>query len=60
MEEKNKLIPENDTQEIWERIGRMEAAMAYIECERFPNHEVIYSILGGDLSVLFSKKNGDV
>ena len=32
-ENKNKLIPENDVQEAWERIGRMYAAMAYIENE---------------------------
>lgn len=58
MEDKNKLTPENDTQELWERIGRMYAAMAYIENERFPKDEVIYSMLGGDLDVLFSKRNG--
>ena len=59
MDEK-KLTPENDVQEAWERIGRMYAAMAYIENERFPKDEVIYTMLGGDLDVLFAKRNGNV
>ena len=56
----HKLVPENDVQELWERIGRMYAAMAYIENERFPNHETIYVMLGGDLSELIYKRNSDV
>ena len=59
-ENKNKLIPENDVQEAWERIGRMYAAMAYIENDRFPNTDVIYTMLGGDLNVLFAKRNSSV
>jgi len=59
-ENKNKLIPENDVQEAWERIGRMYAAMAYIENDRFPNTDVIYTMLGGDLNVLFAKRNGSI
>ena len=58
--DENKLTPENDMQEAWERIGRMYAAMAYIENERFPKDEVIYVMLGGDLNDLFSKRNASI
>ena len=54
--DENKLVPENDAQELWERIGRMYAAMAYIETEKFPDHKIIYVMLGGDPDVL-AKKN---
>ena len=58
--EENKLIPENDMQELWERMGRMYAAMSYIETARFPDTDVIYVMLGGDPDELFDKKNGNV
>lgn len=49
MDEK-KLIPENDIQELWERTGRMYAAMDYIRNEKFPDAKIIYVMLGGDLN----------
>ena len=53
----NKLIPENDMQEHWERAGRQYAAMDYMKTERFPDVKVIYVMLGGDPEDLAWKEN---
>lgn len=45
---KERLLPENDMQELWERTGRMYAAMDYIRNEKFPDAKIIYVMLGGD------------
>ncbi len=47
MDEK-KLISENDVQELWERAGRMYAAMDYIKNDKFPDVKIVYIMLGGD------------
>ena len=56
MMEENKLIPENDQQELWERAGRMYAAMTYMENEKFPDVKIIYIMLGGDPNVKLAKE----
>lgn len=55
MDEK-KLIPENDQQELWEKAGRMYAAMTYMENEKFPDVKIIYIMLGGDPDVKLAKE----
>ena len=55
MDEK-KLTPENDLQELWERAGRMYAAMTYMENEKFPDVKIIYIMLGGDPDVKLAKE----
>lgn len=55
MEEK-KLIPENDQQELWEKSGRMYAAMTYMENEKFPDVKIIYIMLGSDPDVKLAKE----
>ena len=55
MDEK-KLTPENDQQELWERAGRMYAAMTYMENEKFPDVKIIYIMLGGDPDVKLAKE----
>lgn len=50
--DENKLTPENDMQELWERMGRMYAAMTYIETEKYPDVKIIYAMLGGNVSDL--------
>lgn len=47
---REKLVSENDVQELWERTGRMYAAMDYIRNEKFPDAKIIYVMLGGDPS----------
>lgn len=54
--DESKLISENDNQELWERAGRMYAAMAYIENEKFPDVKIIYIMLGGDPDVTLAKE----
>ena len=55
--DKNRLTPVNDLQELWERTGRMYAAMDYMKTERFPDVNVIYIMLGGDPEDLAWKEN---
>lgn len=45
---KERLLPENDIQKLWERTGRMYAAMDYIKNEKYPDAKIIYVMLGGD------------
>lgn len=45
---KERLIPENDLQELWELNGRKYAVMEYIKNEKFHDVTVIYAMLGGD------------
>lgn len=52
----NKLIPENDVQELWERIGRMYAAMTYMENDKYPDVKIIYIMLGGSPDVKLAKE----
>ncbi len=50
----NKIIPENDTQELWEQNGRVQAVIAYCLDEiinndgRYVNAKAVYTMLGGD------------
>ena len=55
MDEK-KLIPETDSQELWEMYGRRYAAMTYMENEKFPDVRIIYIMLGGDPDVKLAKE----
>lgn len=52
-ENKNKLIPENDMQELWELQGRVYAAMEYIKSQAFPDRGVLVAMLGGDPKVIY-------
>lgn len=45
---KERLLPENDMQELWELNGRKYAVMEYIKNEKFHDVTVIYAMLGGD------------
>lgn len=53
----NRLTPENDLQESWERSGRVYAAMDYIKNEKYPDTKIIYIMLGGDKADLAWKEN---
>ena len=52
------LVPENDMQEAWEMIGRIEAVKAYIETDNYPDTKTIYKMLGGDIDYFNSVKQG--
>ena len=43
------LIPETDTQELWELNGRIEALKVYIKHESYPEKEVMLEMLGDTL-----------
>lgn len=49
---KVRVSQENNMQELWERTGRMYAAMDYIKNEKCPDVNIIYIMLGGDLNDL--------
>lgn len=40
------LIPENDTQELWEQNGRIAALKVYINHTAYPDKEVMLEMLG--------------
>lgn len=40
------LIPENDTQQLWELNGRVEALKAYVKHNKYPDTEVMLEMLG--------------
>lgn len=44
------LIPENDTQELWEQNGRVKALIAYAELRGEMDVDEIKAMLGGVLS----------
>lgn len=54
---KERLIPENDLQELWELNGRKYAVMEYIKNEKYPDTKIIYIMLGGDKADLAWKEN---
>jgi len=43
------LIPETDTQELWELNGRIEALKVYIRHNTYPNKDVMLEMLGDPL-----------
>ena len=43
------LIPETDTQELWEQNGRIEALKVYIKHTAYPDKEVMLQMLGDPL-----------
>ncbi len=43
----NSLVPENDTQELWELKGKVDAVLMYIETTEYPKTEVVSAMLSG-------------
>lgn len=47
--EPQELIPENDTQELWEQNVRIKAAMAYSKLKGYVTQVEIIAMLGGEI-----------
>lgn len=59
MKNTNKLMPENDLQELWELNGRVYAAKEYLKNEGYINKETLYAMLGGDIEELREGKHDE-
>lgn len=54
------LIPENDSQELWELHGRVSAVLTYVKMNAYADPEVIAAMLFGDkINLSEESKEGD-